>query len=551
MSLRRPLARLRTLGLLATAAALPLSAATVVATTAPAAAAGVETVVGACPAGLPVTNAACGKTYTTAAASTGLQEIRGEDRYATAVAAARTGFPTADVVVLVSGEDAHLVDALSAAPLARRLAAPIVLTARGALPQATADYLAQRRPAAVLAIGGEPSVSTAVLDRVRALGVASVGRIAGGDRYSTSAAVAAFVTGGTHAWVASGDSGHLVDALAAAGPAARLGEPLVLAPVTGTADAAAQLRAAGTTSTTVVGGENAVGDAVAGQFPTARRTSGADRFATAKAVAEESVTRGVARGDVLVSNGEDDHLVDALAAAPLGRVTLLTGDAGAGTSTVTAWLAGGQDRTTFVGAAADDLVCWQVADCTRVASTDVDGDGARDDVALAGRAGDETQQLRVRADGTVRTVTVDTLASAHSSPWVGAAPLDDVAGDELVVLSEVGAHAERNTVLTWRNDALVAEAAPDPRWDRGSWFVDGSANLNTGITWVSPGHLIVRDTDVDDSGAHLIGTTQAYRSRNGVWAADGAATTVVFAADAQIPDEYSGWHVPGLPTYGS
>ncbi|NAZ87212.1 cell wall-binding repeat-containing protein, partial [Kineococcus indalonis] len=390
--------RRRTTRLLAAAlAAAPLALAP-----APALAAPAETVQARCAPGLPVQHPGCGRTYPGADAGNGTVELRGADRYATAVAVARHGFPEADAVVLASGEDAHLVDALSAGPLARRLAAPLLLTARGALPAATAEHLRALAPAAVLVVGGEGAVAEAVMAQVRALGVASVGRVGGGDRYATSRAVAALQPGATRAWVASGEDAHLVDALAAAGAAARLGEPLVLAPATGDASATAgALRAAGVTATTVVGGTSSVGAAVAAQFPAPARVEGPDRWRTALAVAGEAVRRGLPRTDLLVTSGEQRRLVDALAAGPLGRATLLTGARGTGEDLVREWERAGSDRTAFVGAAAARLVCWDAAGCASVAAVDVDGDGALDDVGVAGSG--SARQVRVRVDGDVVT----------------------------------------------------------------------------------------------------------------------------------------------------
>ncbi|WP_337063435.1 cell wall-binding repeat-containing protein [Kineococcus sp. G2] len=517
---------------------------------APSAAAPAETLTATCPPGLPVEHPGCGRTYPGADAGNGTVELRGADRWATAVEAARTGFPDADVAVLVNGEDAHLVDALTAAPLARRLAAPVLLTARDALPAAVAEHLRTQGIRTVLVVGGNAAVAPAVETQLAAAGVTDVGRVQGADRYATSRAVAALQPGAEHAWVASGEDGHLVDALAAGGPAARLAEPLVLAPTTGDAQATAgQLRDAGVTSTTVVGGTAAVDDAVAAQFPAATRVRGDSRWTTANAVATAAVNRGVSRTDVLVTSGEANHLVDALAAAPLGRATLLTGSGGAGTDLVRAWLAAGSDRTTFVGAAAADLVCWDAtAACTRVASTDVDGDGTTDDVALAGAQDAPTRQVRVRVRGDVTTLDVPDGEYPPTANWVGATALDDRPGAELVVLTGVGAHAEQNAVLTWRDGALRASVGPDGSEE---WFVDASYALNQGITCEEPGNITIRTTDwADTSGDQLLGTAENYIAQDGAWVSSGA-TSAELLTPGDVPDEYAGWHCPGLPRFGS
>ncbi|WP_337063431.1 cell wall-binding repeat-containing protein [Kineococcus sp. G2] len=310
------------------AAALAAGASLLTAT--PAAAADTETLTATCLPALPIQHSGCaaGTTYPGAPLPTDTEDtwLVGQDRWSTAVEVARYGFPEADVAVLVNGEDRHLVDALSAGPLARTLAAPVLLTAAGDLPTPTQQYLRDQGIQSVLIVGGTGAVSAAVQSQLGEAGIGSVGRVSGADRWQTSLRVAALMPRGDHAWIASGDDGHLVDALAAAGPAAGAGEPLLLVPGHGDPSAVVSaLRAAGTTSTTVAGGESAVSEAVLRQLPQPVRASGTDRYWTASAVASAAGEHGVRTDDVVFGNGEDRHLVDTLAAAPLGRATLLAG----------------------------------------------------------------------------------------------------------------------------------------------------------------------------------------------------------------------------------
>ncbi|WP_432524927.1 cell wall-binding repeat-containing protein [Kineococcus sp. SYSU DK006] len=278
-------------------------------------------------------------------------QLSGPDRYATAVEIAEHGFPEADVAVLVSGEDAHLVDALSAAPLARSLAAPVLLATRDGLPAATAAHLAERRVRSVLLVGGAQALGEATVQRLRDLGVTDVQRVAGPDRYATSRAVAALVPRAAHGWVASGEEAHLVDALAAAGVAARLGEPLVVVADDDPIPAAQLLSARGVTSTTVAGGPAGVTPEALAPLPAPHRAEGVDRYGTAAALAQEGVDRGLPAIDVVLAPGVRGHLVDALAAGALGRGTLLVGDDPAAQEVVEAWFdTHGFWRATAVGA---------------------------------------------------------------------------------------------------------------------------------------------------------------------------------------------------------
>jgi hypothetical protein len=332
-----------TLGLAGTASAAP--------------AAGFETLTPVCSAQLPITHPGCvaGTTYRGAPLPDGtpnqIVQLSGDDRFATATTIAEHGFPEADVAVLVSGEDRHLVDALSAGPLARSLAAPVLLGTRDAVPAATAAYLQKHQVKAVLLVGGTDALGEATTGRLQALGVTSVARVAGADRYATSRALVALMPKATHGWVASGEDAHLVDALAAAGPAARLAEPLLLVADADPKPAAAALTALGVTSTTVAGGPEGVAPEALAPLPTPTRAAGADRYGTAAALATESVDRGVNADDLLFAPGVTGHLVDALAAGPLGRATLLAGDVDSSYDAVEAWFETyDSGRVTAVGA---------------------------------------------------------------------------------------------------------------------------------------------------------------------------------------------------------
>jgi hypothetical protein len=157
---------------------------------------------------------------TTVLGSCGLTRLYGADRYATSVAIGRVAAPLSQTVVIASGENAHLVDGLVAAPLARRLGAPLLLSGSTSLPSSVRADVAARGATTAYLVGGPASLSAALVGELRTLGVTTVIRVAGADRYATSVAVAVElrkiggVTDGV-GWVASGADAHLVDALAA------------------------------------------------------------------------------------------------------------------------------------------------------------------------------------------------------------------------------------------------------------------------------------------------------------------------------------------------
>ena len=155
--------------------------------------------------------------------------VSGTDRYTTSVAIGSRAAPSATTVVLASGADANLVDGLVAAPLAGQLGAPLLLTTPTALPAAVAADISRRGAVRAVVVGAVGAVSDAVLAQLHALGVTDVTRIGGASRYDTAALVAKAVgSSGGAAFVASGATANLVDALSAAGPATHLGRPILL-----------------------------------------------------------------------------------------------------------------------------------------------------------------------------------------------------------------------------------------------------------------------------------------------------------------------------------
>ena len=251
----------------------------------------------------------------------------GPDRYATAVAVGKVAAPSARTVVVAAGAETRLVDGLVSAPLARALGAPILLAAHDGLPAVVSEDIRRRGATTAYVIGGVAALGPGVDSALRAAGVTTVRRLAGADRFATAAAVArelyARAAPRTHVVVASGEDGRLADALAVGGPAGTAARPILLttrdlvpAP---TRDA---LRDIGASQSLVVGGPDAVSEAVASSLPVATRVAGPDRFATAAAVADHFAA-SIGVGQVAVAGGVAPGLVDALAAGSLGAPTLL------------------------------------------------------------------------------------------------------------------------------------------------------------------------------------------------------------------------------------
>jgi putative cell wall-binding protein len=159
----------------------------------------------------------------------GVHEVRrlaGPNRHATAASIAGE-LPDADRVFVVRADAGGFADAIGVSGLAAALEAPILLTQPGTLPPETAGALDADRD--VVVIGGPAAVSAAVAEAIDAL-AGDVRRVAGTDRYATSAAVArdalsADLDRGV-AWVATG--ADFPDGLVAGPAAAREGVRLLL-----------------------------------------------------------------------------------------------------------------------------------------------------------------------------------------------------------------------------------------------------------------------------------------------------------------------------------
>ena len=239
------------------------------------------------------------------------RRLSGADRYATAVAVAREGFPGwAGVtrVVIASGENRALPDAVAAGGLVWAYDAPLLLVQGASVPQSVRTALAEIRAAnatmTVTVVGGTAAVSAACAAQVKSIvGTATVERPwAGGDRYSTAAGialrmkVAADETARTMppiALAANGtDAAGFYDALALSAVSAKTGAPVLFVKKTAVPPAtAAALKALKPSEVIVAGSTAVVSSTVYGALHGSSRLYGADRYATAVEVARAARAR--------------------------------------------------------------------------------------------------------------------------------------------------------------------------------------------------------------------------------------------------------------------
>jgi putative cell wall-binding protein len=197
-------------------------------------------------------------------ASGGVTRLGGSDRYATAAAVSRAFFSPGVAATFVA-TGANYPDALSGGPAAAANRSPLLLTRLDGVPAPTAAEIQRLRPARIFILGGSGVVSDAVANQLRNLSGAQIVRLAGGDRYATSAAISRqFFSAPPAAYLATG--ANFPDALAAVPAAGISGSPLLLVQPSGLpGEIATELRRIWPPRTLILGSVGAVSDAVVSQ----------------------------------------------------------------------------------------------------------------------------------------------------------------------------------------------------------------------------------------------------------------------------------------------
>ncbi len=206
--------------------------------------------------------------------------ISGADRYGTSVEVAshvaRLGAGVsgwcggAKTVLLTNG--VGFADALSASPAAAAGPHPLLLTSTDALPETVASWLSAaagaRTVEQVVIVGGTAAVSSSVESSIDAMGLRTV-RIAGADRYSTSAEFARRTECIAKNHLAAATGVDYADGLTAGPLLARLGGALVLVqpeavpdPISDYAAATRRFRRTSGSTLWILGGRTAVSNGV-------------------------------------------------------------------------------------------------------------------------------------------------------------------------------------------------------------------------------------------------------------------------------------------------
>lgn len=183
----------------------------------------------------------------------------GGNRFETAVQISKT-FESADTVFIASG--ANFADALAGAPAAAAQGAPVLLVQQDGVPTEVLAEIERLGAKNAVILGGTSSVSNDAAGTLLSAGV-SVERVAGENRYLTSAAVATRYAAETEiSFFASGEG--FADALSVASPAGVFGAPVLL--VSRETVLKEVIDATDPVTAYIIGGEKTISDGVAAQL---------------------------------------------------------------------------------------------------------------------------------------------------------------------------------------------------------------------------------------------------------------------------------------------
>ena len=258
---------------------------------------------------------------------TGVSNLAGTDEFLTANAIANAEYPKGtSTAVLACGLQANWIDSLTAAPLAKALKAPILLTQDAStVGTETMNELKTLGVTKVYLVGIVANSTNAPKIESQLGSGVSVTTIHGSNRYQTAGQVAGAlarlegVTTFPKVFVASGENAHLVDALAADPVAAQMGAPILLVPNTGDKTSYSTqendlLNAASTAYLIGRAHQYSFNGLPSSVSPVT--VYGSTRASTAAAI-DQQFAPSSGYSSLFIANGVDTHLVDALTAGPL------------------------------------------------------------------------------------------------------------------------------------------------------------------------------------------------------------------------------------------
>lgn len=229
----------------------------------------------------------------------------GSDRYKTAVAGSLLTYPSENTKTVVIASGTGFADALSASALAGAVDGPVLLASRYDVPAAVLEEIERLGATKAYVVGGTSALDDFVLRAIKTVpGMAYPTRVAGSDRYETSARVAETVAAldgsafSRGAFIARGDT--YPDALAAGPFAYSQGMPVLLTrPTELPTSISSAIESLDITSTVICGDVTAVSASVASEIQalnsgatTTLRRGGATRYDTSAVIARYGIQQG-------------------------------------------------------------------------------------------------------------------------------------------------------------------------------------------------------------------------------------------------------------------
>ncbi|EFG86647.1 cell wall-binding repeat-containing protein [Clostridium carboxidivorans] len=253
------------------------------------------------------------------------QRIWGKDRCDTAIEVSKSGWNDgSEYAILANGE--NFPDALSAAPLAKKYNAPILLNPGKGLDNRVKTELKRLNVKQVFIIGGKGVISKNAEDTLNGADIKTT-RLYGQDRYETSVKIAEQLGNNVkEIAVASGE--NFPDAMSIAPIAAQKSMPIILTSGGKLPDSAANyIKDKNITNSYVVGGNDVVSDETLSKLPKAERLYGDSRYDTNTAVAKRFAS-DLNFNTIYLSSGENfpDALAGSALAAKNSTCVLLISD---------------------------------------------------------------------------------------------------------------------------------------------------------------------------------------------------------------------------------
>lgn len=209
--------------------------------------------------------------------------LEGSDRYDTAVKISKDGWQESNYIVIASGTD--FPDALSAAPLAKKYNAPILLVSGQTLNDNIIDEILRLGAGYAFIIGGKGAVSESIERDLNNLNIYT-NRIAGADRYETSLKIAEFIGTSNGVTIVSGE--NFPDALSIAPIAGIKQMPILLTRSnTLSQNVQALLKNNYINKCYVIGGTGVISNSALNGIDNYTRLSGSNRYSTNLAVINE------------------------------------------------------------------------------------------------------------------------------------------------------------------------------------------------------------------------------------------------------------------------